>query len=207
MAITTYSELQTTIANFLARSDLTTQIPDFITLAEARMSRELDTRSQEKRAIAPTVAGDEFISLPTDLRKIRLVKLNTDPLDVLEYMAPKDYYETYATSGGGRPKIYTLVGTELALRPIPDSVLNVEIIYSEDIASLSAANATNTVLTRHPDTYLYGSLFAAHMYLMDEQRAQQYDALFTRAMEEIKRDTEKAFFGGPLAMKSDYAGV
>lgn len=207
MAISTYSELQTTIANFLARSDLTTQIPDFITLAEARMSRELDTRSQEKRAIAPTVAGDEFISLPTDLRKIRLVKLNTDPLDVLEYMAPKDYYETYATSGGGRPKIYTLVGTELALRPIPDSVLNVEIIYSEDIASLSAANATNTVLTRHPDTYLYGSLFAAHMYLMDEQRAQQYDALFTRAMDEIKRDTEKAFFGGPLAMKSDYAGV
>lgn len=207
MAISTYSELQTTIANFLARSDLTTQIPDFITLAEARMSRELDTRSQEKRAIAPTVAGDEFISLPTDLRKIRLVKLNTDPLDVLEYMAPKDYYETYATSGGGRPKIYTLVGTELALRPIPDSVLNVEIIYSEDIASLSASNATNTVLTRHPDTYLYGSLFAAHMYLMDEQRAQQYDALFTRAMEEIKRDTEKAFFGGPLAMKSDYAGV
>ena len=75
MAISTYAELQTAIANFLARSDLTSQIPDFITLAEARMSRELETRSQEKRAQASTSASDEFISLPTDLRKIRLVKL------------------------------------------------------------------------------------------------------------------------------------
>ena len=207
MAISTYAELQTAIANFLARSDLTSQIPDFITLAESRMSRELETRSQEKRAQASTSASDEFISLPTDLRKIRLVKLNTDPIDVLEYASPKDYYETYATSGGGRPKIYTVVGAELALRPVPDSVMTVEIIYSEDVSALSDSNTTNTVLTRHPDTYLYGSLFAAHMFLMDEARATQYDALFTRAMGEIKKDSEKAFYGGPLAMKSDYSGA
>ncbi len=58
MAISSYTDLQTSIANFLARDDLTSVIPDFIQLAEARMSRELDTRSQEKRAIAPTVIGD-----------------------------------------------------------------------------------------------------------------------------------------------------
>jgi len=207
MAISTYAELQTSIANFLARDDLTSVIPDFIQLAEARMSRELETRSQEKRAIAPTVAGDEFISLPTDLRKIRLVKLNTDPVDVLNYASPQDYYEEYASSGGGRPKIYTMIGTEIALRPIPDSVLNVEIIYSEDVSALSNTNTTNTVLTRHPDTYLFGSLSAAHMFLMDEQRATQYDAIFTRAMEEVKKDNEKAFFGSPLTMKTDYSGV
>ena len=76
MAITTYSELKTAVANFLARSDLTTQIPDFITLAEARMSRELETRTQEKRAQASTAASDEYISLPTDLRKVRPLKLS-----------------------------------------------------------------------------------------------------------------------------------
>lgn len=207
MAITSYTDLQTSIANFLARDDLTSVIPDFIQLAEARMSRELDTRSQEKRAIAPTVAGDEFISLPTDLRKIRLVKVNSDPIDVLEFASPTDYYETYATSGQGTPKVYTVIGTEIGLRPIPDSVLNIEIIYSEDVAALSATNASNTVLSRHPDTYLFGSLSAAHMYLMDEQRATQYDAIFSRAMDEIKRDNEKAYFGSPLTMKSDYSGV
>ena len=86
MAITTYSELKTAVANSLARTDLTTQIPDFISLAEARLSRELETRSQEKRAQATLTASDEFISLPTDMREIRQVKLNTTPNTVLEYM-------------------------------------------------------------------------------------------------------------------------
>ena len=88
MAIATYTDLQTSIANFLARSDLTAQIPDFIALAEASMSRELETRSQEKRATASTVSGNEYLSLPTDLREVREVKLNTSPLTVLRYYSP-----------------------------------------------------------------------------------------------------------------------
>lgn len=204
MAVTTYAELQSAIANFLARSDLTANIPDFITLAEARMSRELETRSQEKRATASTTAGDEFISLPTDLRKIRLVKTNTSPVEVLEYATPSTYYDTYSATAGGNPEIYTVIGTELALRPIPSSVITIEIIYSQDIASLSDSNTSNTILARHPDAYLYGSLAQAHIFLLDEARATQYDALFSRAMNEIRRDNENAFFGGPLAMRSEY---
>jgi len=88
MAITTYSELKTAIANFLARDDLTSVIPDFISLAEGRLSRELETRSQEKRATATLTVGDEYTALPTDLRELRMVKLNGDPEQVLEYMSP-----------------------------------------------------------------------------------------------------------------------
>jgi hypothetical protein len=50
MSIGSYAELKTAIANFLARDDLTAQIPMFIQLAEGRMSRELETREQEKRS-------------------------------------------------------------------------------------------------------------------------------------------------------------
>ena len=66
MAITNYTELKTAVANFLARSDLTDRIPEFIALAEARLSRELESRSQEKRANATLTANDEFVALPTD---------------------------------------------------------------------------------------------------------------------------------------------
>jgi hypothetical protein len=41
---------------------------------------------------------------------------------------------------------------------------------------------------------------------MDETRASQYDALFTRIMDEIIRDTEKARYGGVLSMKTTYRG-
>jgi hypothetical protein len=68
--------------NFLARTDLTDRLPEFISIAEARMSRELEARSQEKRATATLVADDAFVSLPTDLRSIRMVKLNTTPTEV-----------------------------------------------------------------------------------------------------------------------------
>ena len=41
MALTTYAELQTAVANYLARTDLTSQIPDFIYIAETRLRRQL----------------------------------------------------------------------------------------------------------------------------------------------------------------------
>lgn len=48
MSISTYAELKTAIANFLARTDLTEQIPNFIQLAEARLSRELRQEIRKK---------------------------------------------------------------------------------------------------------------------------------------------------------------
>jgi hypothetical protein len=206
MAFSTYSELKTSIANFLARDDLTSQIPDFIRLAEARMSRELDARSMEKRATATTVAGDSYISLPTDLREIRNVQLNTDPVKTLEYYTVQMINTDYAGQGQGKPKAYSIVGTEILLKPTPDAAYTLEIVYGENVQALSDEDTNNTILSRHPDAYLYGSLMNAYTYLMDETRASQYDQLFTRIMDEIIRDTEKARYGGVLSMKTTYRG-
>jgi|SRR6056300_585930 hypothetical protein len=206
MAFSNYSELKTSIANFLARDDLTSQIPDFIRLAEARMSRELDARSMEKRATATTVAGDGYISLPTDLREIRNVQLNTDPAKTLEYYTVQMINTDYAGQGQGKPKAYSIVGTEILLKPTPDAAYTLEIVYGENVQALSDEDTNNTILSRHPDAYLYGSLMNAYTYLMDETRASQYDQLFTRIMDEIIRDTEKARYGGVLSMKTTYRG-
>ena len=206
MAFSTYSDLKTSIANFLARDDLTSQIPDFIRLAEARMSRELDARSMEKRATATTVAGDGYISLPTDLREIRNVQLNTDPVTTLESYTVQMINTDYAGQGQGKPKAYSIVGTEILLKPTPDDAYTLEIVYGENVQALSDEDTNNPILLRHPDAYLYGSLMNAYTYLMDEQRASQYDQLFTRIMDEIIRDTEKARYGGVLSMKTTYRG-
>lgn len=205
MAITTYSELKTAVANSLARTDLTAQIPDFISLAESRLSRELETRDQEKRAQATLTSGDEYTSLPTDLREVRQVKLNTDPVTVLEYMSPVALDNTYGGAGTGRPQAFSIVGSELKLRPIPDSSYTAEIIYIGSLAALSDTNATNVMLTRHPDAYLTGSLVEAYLYLMDDQRAQLYDQKFTRIISEIRTDEQRSHFGtGTLQIQSIY---
>jgi hypothetical protein len=205
MAITNYSELQSSVANFLARDDMTSQIPDFISLAEARMSRELQARSQERRATATLTEGDAFVSLPTDLRSIRLVKLNTTPTEVLEYYTPTKINELYPNLESGQPRCYTIIGGEVKFAPTPGSAYTAEIVYSEGVQDLSDSNTVNTILTRHPDAYLYGTLAAASVYLMDDAKTSVYEQLFGRAIEEIKREEERGkHAGSALQIKSDY---
>ena len=204
MSISTYSELKAAVANFLARTDLTAQIPDFIQLAEARMSRELETRSQEKRATATLTANDEYVALPTDLREVREVKLNTSPNTVLEYRSPTAL-DSQFSGAGGKPLAYSIVGNEIKFRPIPDSAYTAEIVYIGSLDALSDSNATNNILSRHPDAYLSGALAEAYVYLMDDARAQLYDGKFGRAIEEIKKDEQRAHYGtGTLHMTSIY---
>ena len=47
MAIGTFAELKTAIANWLDRDDLTARVPEFIALSEARINRALDVRQME----------------------------------------------------------------------------------------------------------------------------------------------------------------
>ena len=47
MAITNYTELQSALADYLIRSDLTARIPDFIALCEGRLNRTLRVRDME----------------------------------------------------------------------------------------------------------------------------------------------------------------
>ena len=64
MALTSYAELQTSIAEFLNRDDLTAKIPDFITLAEAQMNAELRHWRMEKRATASL--DSQYTAVPLD---------------------------------------------------------------------------------------------------------------------------------------------
>ena len=50
MAISTFTELKASIANFLNRDDLTATIPDFISLAESSINNEIRHWRMEKRA-------------------------------------------------------------------------------------------------------------------------------------------------------------
>ena len=64
--ITNYTTLQSTIADYLARSDLTSQIPLFIQLAENRLRRDLRIRPMLKVVTTTTTAGDPTVSMPSD---------------------------------------------------------------------------------------------------------------------------------------------
>ena len=204
MGLDTYDNLKSEIASFLNRDDLTANIDTFIDLAESRISRELETRSQESRTTLSTTADNAYVSLPTDMRTIRNVKIMNNPRVTLRYLTPLQIKVEYSTTGTGLPRVYSVIGDNLFLAPIPDSTYNIELTFKSGITSLSDSNTSNTILTRYPDLYLYGSLFHAYTYLLDEQRAAQYEQLIQLTLQQIRVDEERGSYGTGLEMRSVY---
>jgi hypothetical protein len=64
MAITTYTELKSTIADFLNRDDLTAVIPTFISLAEAQMEREVRHYKMQKRSEGQIDTRYSHVAIP-----------------------------------------------------------------------------------------------------------------------------------------------
>ena len=158
MAFTSYSELKTTIANYLARSDLTTQIPDFIRLGEIRLQRDLRTRQMLVVATASTTGNDSTVGLPTNFLEMRDIHLNTTPVTAITYLSPSAFYAGARTTDLGKPVNYTVLGSEIQLAPIPDTAYTLQMLYYSKPTVLSDSNASNTFLVNNPDALLYAAL-------------------------------------------------
>lgn len=201
MAFASYSELKTTVANYLARNDLTSIIPDFIRLAEIRLQREIRTRQMLVVATALTTGGDSTVGLPTDFLQMRDIHANTTPVSTLRYKAPNAFYETSRTTESGRPIDYTTLGSEIQLAPIPDTSYTLQMLYYGKPAVLSDSNASNVFLANYPDALLYGALAEAEPYLMNDARIQTWAALYDRAITAINNsDQSSEYSGQPMSM-------
>ena len=170
MAITTFSELKTAVANWLDRSDLTDRIPEFIALAEARHRRDFKIRRMETRVTANTIADTEFYTLPDNYVAMRNIQLNTSTKTPLEYLTPEQMDRVRVGSTTGKPKAYSIIGNTFQLRHIPHSVYEIEMLYYKYFTGLSDSNTTNDMLTYHPDAYLYAVLLEAAPYLQNDKR-------------------------------------
>ncbi len=203
MSFTSYSDLQTTIAGYLARSDLTTQIPDFIRLAETRLRRDLRIRQMLKSVTTSTVAADSTVELPSDFLEVRDLVINGSPPQPLNYASPSAFSRNTRTWESGKPLDYTVLANDFQLAPIPDAVYTVKMLYFAAPPFLSDTNTSNVFLANTPDVLLYGALLEAEPYLMNDARINTWGTMFDRALASITRSDEQGQYSGvPLAMKS-----
>jgi hypothetical protein len=201
MALTDYSSLKTSVANYLARSDLTTQIPDFIRLAEERLARDLRTRKMLVVARANTTAGDPTVGLPTDFLEMRDMHLRTTPVQSLTYYSPNAFYAGSRTTDSGQPLDYTVLASEIQFAPIPDTAYSVQMLYYAKPQYLSDTNITNSFMANYPDALLYAALGEAEPYLMNDARLQTWAALYDRSVLAINTADQSSEYGGqPMSM-------
>jgi hypothetical protein len=191
MAISTYSELQTAVANWLDRDDLSARIPEFISLAEARFNRLLRLRSMESKQTASTVGAQRNYNLPASYIQMRNFQLNTDPITTLSYVTPEIYDRLWGGSTGGTPKFYTIVADEISLGPIPGSVITMEMLFYKRFDNLSASTTTNWLLTYAPDIYLYASMLEAEPFIMNDERVPLWATALERAITDMQEQDNK----------------
>lgn len=186
MAISTYSELQTAVANWLNRTDLTDRIPEFIALAEAQMNRRLRVRQMVMRAEAALAA--EFVDAPSDIiEPIELaLEISENDIRLLRYLAPERLLAEKAGGvSSGEPQFFSLVGGSIQLLPAPSASYTGELIYYAKVPAL-ASNSSNWLLGSYPDAYLYGALVQAAPYLADDERVVTWGTMFQAAMNDIQ---------------------
>jgi len=202
MSYTTYTALKASVAAYLARTDLTDQIPDFITFAENRLRRELRIRQMLKSVTTSTVSGDSTVELPADFLEIRDFVALTNPIQPLSYSSPSALSNDPRASEVGVPKSYTILASEFLLSPPPDGVYTLRMLYFAAPAYLSSTNASNVFLTTAPDALLYASLIEAEPYLMNDARINTWGTMYDRAISSLTKSDEQGQYSGvPLAMK------
>jgi hypothetical protein len=206
VSISTYTELQTAVANWLARDDLTARIPEFITLAEAKFNRVLLHPRMETRdtlTVNTLLASPEFLDLPTDFQTMRMVRLPDETgkprLQFLTQTQMDDY--RYSTDNvTGTPVYFTIVGDELELAPTPNEDMDIEILYRGNIPAL-ASNSTNWLLTLAPDLYLYGTLLEASPYIQNDERLSVWGSAVATVIDQLNIHGERqSFDSGPTTI-------
>ena len=201
MALSTYLELQTSIANWADRDDLTAFIPDFIALTEARFNRTLRLRSMEQSQFADTVGGQSNYALPTNYLQMREFRLNQEPTISLRYVSP-EIFEAW-NLGSGMPKFYTIIANEIRIGPTPSGVYEMEMLFWRKFPNLSSTTTTNWMLQNAPDVYLYGSLLELEPFVQNDARIQVWGAGYAKAIEDIQfADDKDRHSGSALTVQS-----
>ena len=202
MALASYNDLKSSIADWLNRDDLTAVIPDFITMAEAQLERRLPVERMVKRATA--TIDTPFSAVPGDFVSPKsLVLTSTAPVQPLEFLSEDELdAKKYVYRSPGKPLYFTVVGTQFEVLPAPDGEYTAELTYVGTLDKLSVSNASNWILARHPDVYLYGSLLQAAPYLRDDERVGLWAPLYAQAIEDMLiQDSRAAVSQGRVAMK------
>lgn len=195
MAITTYAELKSTIADFLNRDDLTAVIPTFISAAEKQMQREVRHYKMMQRSTADI--DSRYSALPGSWLETIRFHVTGDRSYRIESTSMDDMLQLRMNgSATGRPTHYAHIGETIEVYPTPDTAYTSELLYYEKIPELSDSVTTNWLLQDAPDAYLYGALVHSAPYLQEDARIQVWGSLYAGAVQSVNNQSEKARYSG-----------
>jgi hypothetical protein len=180
---TNYATLKTAIEEDLSRTDLTSELANFIEKGEALLNRKLRMLSMETEITTLSlVAGTDTIALPAGYLEKMTLHYNTD-----NYMPA---HITKARLGAMRAlpattyrPLHYNVGSVIQFDANSDATYAMTMWYYKkwDIA----ADTTNALLTSDPDVYLYAGLVASLTKTGPHERGVEWKAALQEAIYDL----------------------
>jgi hypothetical protein len=155
----TYTDLQTAVASYLHRSDLTSLLPSFIEYGRIRLFDRLRVPEMVQKATITLTSGEGALS--QDLVAIHSVLDDTDPLEAVALHEARQF-------GSG---VYAVQGVTL----VAPGYSSLEVIWYDRPLTLVGASgsATRTVLDAYPQLWLQAALAEGFRYLDDTENEQK----------------------------------
>ncbi len=197
MTISTYAALQTAVATYLHRSDLTALIPTFISLAESSLLREISIPETETSVDDVTVGG--YAVLPVDFGTLsKLAITYAGATRLLDYIA----LEAVSTEVEANPGYYSFQNGKLRIYGSGDGQAYT-LYYLPVIAPLSDTSTSNWLLVNAPDLYLYGAALEAAKHTRDDDQVQRLTNMVGALLDSVRRLAQRKGLpmGGRLQIK------
>lgn len=191
--LTTYSGLQSAVASYLNRRDLSDSIPAFISLAHAKLNRELRVRDMHVRAES-TTSGD-YIPVPADFLAPYSLELATSPGcwgQPLQFVSEEVAKTFRAHSVSGPLRAYTIFGSQFELVPAQGSNVNFLLKYFGQIPALVNGTDSNWLLLKSPDLYVVSSCLEATPYLKADDRLAMWAQIRQQIIDAMHLESERA---------------
>jgi len=185
MGISNYNDLKTTIATWLARSDLSGSLDDFIDLAEERLSRDLRIRAMETTMNVTLVSG--VAAIPSDFVQMKHVHIAGDPVQPLEVKESTWIMDQFPTrSADSKPRYVAEDGANFMFGPFPSAGPHVlGGAYWKRPAALTTAAPTNEWTDNVPDVLLWACLAETAPFIGNDQRALVWEEKYERSKDRV----------------------
>jgi len=191
VALDTYDGLKTAIADYLDRDDMVTQIDDFIDLAESAHRDEVRFRERLTRGTLTLTVATRVVTLPADFAIMKYIRLLNPGIgaSAARYLPrltqlSEDELTGLSTNDAEMPK-YFCIHEQIEFDAEADQEYTGDILYYKVMDALSDSVASNELLARAPELYLYGALKASAPFLMNDERIATWVNLYGEALNRV----------------------
>lgn len=179
--ITNYTTLQTAIGDYLARSDLTSFLPNFVQNWEERFYRDSKNWASWMEAALSVTISTNAAAVPADYLGLKVAYVGTSPL---KRVTLTQLYERYPRGVGsaGTAKLIARDGASFVFGPEGVSGTLSGTYYAKPANLRTDADGVNWLITNAPDLCLYGALLEAEAFLKNDARLDVWQRFYNEAL-------------------------